>query len=223
MEKMPYQVALDTHAPDVDWSRSLVPIGSERCRRCAASRSCCANCATVRCGVALRSPDDRGSVALHLAAADARSRASSGSSRGRTVSGRPATYVCFAVTLHGFDTAIGIFQVRQLEPGFEHRRMGLRDRLAPSGAPACSRTARSWCSTSRSRRSASHRLEARAAIANGRGNGALRKIGAVQEGILRKSFLKDGEYLDQALYAVTDMDWRGSRAPIVAVPSVRVH
>src|SRR5262245_43260806 len=25
-------------------------------------------------------------------------------------------YVCFAVTLQGFDTAIGIFQVRQLEP-----------------------------------------------------------------------------------------------------------
>ena len=42
-----------------------------------------------------------------------------------------------------------------------------------------------------------HRLEARAAVRNGRGNGALRKIGAVQEGVLRKSFLKDGEYLDQ--------------------------
>src|SRR5262245_5680921 len=27
-------------------------------------------------------------------------------------------YVCFAVTLQGFDTAIGIFQVRQLEPTF---------------------------------------------------------------------------------------------------------
>ena len=27
-------------------------------------------------------------------------------------------YVCFAVVPHGMDTAIGIFQVRQLEPGF---------------------------------------------------------------------------------------------------------
>src|SRR3954466_3145645 len=27
-------------------------------------------------------------------------------------------YACFAVTLKGYDTAIGIFQVRQLEPGF---------------------------------------------------------------------------------------------------------
>ena len=39
-----------------------------------------------------------------------------------------------------------------------------------------------------------HRLEARAAVANGRGNGALRKIGAVQEGVLRKSFLKNGQH-----------------------------
>src|SRR6266850_331123 len=28
------------------------------------------------------------------------------------------TYVCYAVTLKGFDTAIGIFQVRETEPGF---------------------------------------------------------------------------------------------------------
>jgi len=53
-----------------------------------------------------------------------------------------------------------------------------------------------------------HRLEARAAVRNGRGNGALRKIGAVQEGLLRKSFLKDGEYLDQALWTILDEDWK---------------
>ena len=53
-----------------------------------------------------------------------------------------------------------------------------------------------------------HRLEARAAVRNGRGNGALRKMGAVQEGVLRKSFLKDGEYLDQALWTILDEDWQ---------------
>jgi ribosomal-protein-serine acetyltransferase len=52
-----------------------------------------------------------------------------------------------------------------------------------------------------------HRLEARAAVRNGRGNGALRKIGAVQEGVLRKSFLKNGEYLDQVLWTILDEDW----------------
>jgi RimJ/RimL family protein N-acetyltransferase len=64
-----------------------------------------------------------------------------------------------------------------------------------------------------------HRLEARAAILNGRGNGALRKLGAIQEGILRKSFLRNGEYLDQALWTILDEDWTAQRT----VWGVRVH
>ena len=59
-----------------------------------------------------------------------------------------------------------------------------------------------------------HRLEARCAVKNGRGNGALRKIGAVQEGVLRKSFLRNGEYLDQVMYGVIEDDWRASRTPV---------
>src|SRR5205085_7536148 len=34
------------------------------------------------------------------------------------------SYACFAVTLKGFDTAIGIFQVRQLDPRFENAEWG---------------------------------------------------------------------------------------------------
>jgi ribosomal-protein-serine acetyltransferase len=52
------------------------------------------------------------------------------------------------------------------------------------------------------------RLEARAAVANGRGNGALRKLGAVQEGLLRRSFLKNGQFLDQVLWSILAEDWR---------------
>ena len=64
-----------------------------------------------------------------------------------------------------------------------------------------------------------HRLEARAAVANGRGNGALRKVGAQQEGILRKSFLRNGEYLDQTLWTILDEDWHRSKS----VWGPRVH
>jgi RimJ/RimL family protein N-acetyltransferase len=64
-----------------------------------------------------------------------------------------------------------------------------------------------------------HRIEARAAVANGRGNGALRKIGAVAEGVLRRSFLRDGEYHDQVLWSVLADDWRVQRA----VGRVMVH
>jgi RimJ/RimL family protein N-acetyltransferase len=54
-------------------------------------------------------------------------------------------------------------------------------------------------------------LEARASVANGRGNGALRKLGAIQEGILRRSFYRDGQYHDQVLWSVLAEDWRVQR------------
>ena len=57
------------------------------------------------------------------------------------------------------------------------------------------------------------RLEARAVVENGRGNGALRKIGALQEGLLRRSFLKHGTYYDQVLWAILDSDWRQRQTP----------
>jgi len=57
-----------------------------------------------------------------------------------------------------------------------------------------------------------HRLEARAAVLNGRGNGALLKVGAVREAILRKSFWCNSEYLDQVLYAIVEDDWTRSRS-----------
>ena len=47
-------------------------------------------------------------------------------------------------------------------------------------------------------------------VRNGRGNGALRKIGAVQEGLLRKSFLKNGEHHDQALWTILHEDWQAN-------------
>ena len=65
-----------------------------------------------------------------------------------------------------------------------------------------------------------HRLEARAAVRNGRGNGALRKVGAIQEGVLRKAFLKNGEYLDQVLWTILDEDWAAKR---IWSSSVSVH
>ena len=54
-----------------------------------------------------------------------------------------------------------------------------------------------------------HRLEARAALANGRSQAAMRKLGAVQEGVLRQSLTTaDGQRLDQVLWSLLDEDWR---------------
>jgi len=120
-------------------------------------------------------------------------------------------YVCFAVVPDGYDTAVGLFQVRQLDPMFDTAEWGFAigsefwgSGLFAAGAELVIEFAFDVIGI--------HRLEARSAIANGRGNGALRKIGAVQEGILRKSFLRGGKYLDQALWSIVDEDWYRSKA-----------
>ena len=120
------------------------------------------------------------------------------------------TYVCYAVTLEGFDTAIGIFQVRELEPGFGTAEWGFAIG-SPFWGMGVFQDGAELVLEFVFETLGVHRLEARAAVKNGRGNGALLKIGAVQEGLLRKSFLKDGQYLDQALYGIVEDDWRDRR------------
>jgi RimJ/RimL family protein N-acetyltransferase len=57
-------------------------------------------------------------------------------------------------------------------------------------------------------------MEARAAVQNGRGNGAMRKLGAVQEGVLRRSLYCRGQYFDQLLWSILADDWRQSRVEL---------
>ena len=127
-------------------------------------------------------------------------------------------YICFAVVPHGMDTAIGIFQVRQLEPGFATAEWGFALGSAFWGTGMFLDGAKLVVDFSFDVVGA-HRLEARAAVANGRGNGALRKVGAVQEGVLRKSFLRNGEYLDQTLWTILNDDWRRTKS----VWGVQIH
>jgi RimJ/RimL family protein N-acetyltransferase len=132
------------------------------------------------------------------------------------------TYACFAVTLKGFDTAIGIFQVRQTEPGFGTAEWGFAIGSPFWGTGVFTEGAELMLEFAFDTLGV-HRLEARAAVQNGRGNGALLKVGAVQEGILRKSFLRHGRYLDQVLYSILDDDWRTARSVDRRVMRVQVH
>jgi [ribosomal protein S5]-alanine N-acetyltransferase len=132
------------------------------------------------------------------------------------------TYVCFAVTLQGYDTAVGIFQVRDLGQDFQTAEWGFALGSALWGSGVFYEGAQLVLEFAFETLGV-HRLEARAAVQNGRGNGALQKLGAVQEGILRRSFLCGGRYLDQALYALLGADWRKTRRPIAVATSVRVH
>jgi [ribosomal protein S5]-alanine N-acetyltransferase len=135
---------------------------------------------------------------------------------GERMAGR---YACFAVVPSGMDTAIGIFQVRQLEHGFAAAEWGFAigsafwgTGLFTTGAQVVLDFAFDVIVV--------HRVEARAAVRNGRGNGALRKIGAACEGILRKSFLRNGEYLDQNLWSILAEDWKAVRRTDTEQPTV---
>ena len=120
-------------------------------------------------------------------------------------------YACFAVVPRGTDVAIGLFQVRALEPGFGTAEWGFAlaseywgTGMFLDGAHLTLEFAFKVVGV--------HRMEARAAVQNLRGNGALRKVGAVLEGVLRRSFLRRGEYLDQALWTILSDEWIESKA-----------
>jgi len=128
-------------------------------------------------------------------------------------------YVCFAVVPRGSDVAIGLFQIRSLEPEFGNAEWGFAidskfwgTGVFPDGAKLAIDFALHVLGT--------HRLEARASTQNGRGNGALQKIGAFEEAVLRRSFLRSGEYHDQTLWTILREDW--TNAAVLSGPSV-VH
>jgi RimJ/RimL family protein N-acetyltransferase len=127
-------------------------------------------------------------------------------------------YACFAVVPRGMTTAVGIFQLRSLVGAFDTAEWGFAIGSQFWGTGIFAEGARMVVDFAVDV-IGTHRLEARAAVANLRGNGALRKIGAVQEGVLRRSFVRNGVHHDQVLWGILADDWRLQRLPQQA-PSV---
>jgi RimJ/RimL family protein N-acetyltransferase len=125
-------------------------------------------------------------------------------------------YICFAVVPQGMDAAVGIFQIRQLDGQLGTAEWGFALGRSLWGTGVFRAAARLTVDFAFDTLGV-HRLEARAAVGNGRGNGALAKIGAVREGVLRRSFLRHGQYHDQALWSIVRDDWRRQRQMGAAV------
>ena len=118
---------------------------------------------------------------------------------------------CYAVLPDGEPDAVGLFQVHRLDSGFTSAEWGFV-------------LARPWWGTGLFDRCATtlldylfgtigvRRLEARAVADNPRANGVLRRMGAVPEGRLRRSFLLGHQYHDDVLWAILDEDWKRRRA-----------
>jgi RimJ/RimL family protein N-acetyltransferase len=114
--------------------------------------------------------------------------------------------VTYVVTLSTSRTIVGLVQIRQLDPSFEAAEWECT--IAPSwrGSGIFLDAARLIGSFAFGTLG-THRIEARVLLQNGRANGALRKLGAVQEGVLRRSVRRSGEYFDQVLWSLLKEDW----------------
>ena len=116
-------------------------------------------------------------------------------------------YLCFGIVPSGFDQAVGLFQVRALNGSFDVSEWGFAMGSNFWGTGLFVESARVVIDFAFDMIGVG-RLEARSSVQNGRGNGALKKLGATREGVLRKSFLRDGEYHDQVLWSLVASDWR---------------
>jgi RimJ/RimL family protein N-acetyltransferase len=120
-------------------------------------------------------------------------------------------YLCFAVVPRGSETAVGLFQLRSLDPDFATAEWGFALSVEFWGRGLFVEGAELVVDFAFQVLGA-RRLEARAVLKNGRGNRALRKIGAVHEGVLRRSFVRNGEILDQALWTILADEWIQAKA-----------
>ena len=117
----------------------------------------------------------------------------------------------FGMVPDGCDHAVGLVQVRAIAPRFSVAEWGFAVGSPFWGTGLFLASARMTLDFA-FRHTAVNRMEARAVVHNGRGNHALRKLGAVQEGVLRGSLLKDGKYLDQIMWSILSQDWFQSKA-----------
>ena len=118
-------------------------------------------------------------------------------------------YARFAVVPEGEDQAVGMFQMHVLDADEQRAEWGFvlgsaywGKGLFLEGAVMMLRFMFETVGI--------ELLEARSVVENGRGNGALRKVGALRQRALRRSFKKDGRLHDQWLWTITPGQWKAS-------------
>ncbi len=119
-------------------------------------------------------------------------------------------YLCYAVVPAGYETPVGLFQVRQLDPVFAAGEWGAALGSQFWGTGIFEAGARMFMGFLFDELGV-HRLEARAAVQNGRANGAARKMGAVPEGVVRQGLNCRGRYHDQLMWSILAEDWRQAK------------
>jgi RimJ/RimL family protein N-acetyltransferase len=117
--------------------------------------------------------------------------------------GQSFTYL---VTLSASQQIVGAIQVRGLDPTFETAEWEATMLPSARGTGTFAEAARLVGSLTFGTIN-THRLEARVLLQNGRAHGALKKLGAVQEGVLRRAVRREGRAFDQILWSLLKEDW----------------
>lgn len=120
---------------------------------------------------------------------------------------RAGRYLCYGVVPGGHDRPVAVIQLWPLDPGFFVAEWGFAFGAAFWGTGLFQESARLVIQFAFDALGV-QRLEARAALENGRGNGALQKVGAVKEGVLRKCFPCEGVPTDHVMWSILADEWR---------------
>jgi ribosomal-protein-alanine N-acetyltransferase len=123
---------------------------------------------------------------------------------------RAGRYACFGIVPGGQEYPAGLIQLRALEPSFRTAEWGFV-LGRPYWGNGLFREMATLLVDFAIDTIGVLRLEARSAVANTRACHVLKRLGAVCEGSLRKSFLVGDTYLDDALYSLLADDWRRMR------------
>jgi ribosomal-protein-alanine N-acetyltransferase len=121
--------------------------------------------------------------------------------------------VCFGIVPRGMHDAVGIIQVRALEPSFAAAEWGFAIGAGFWSTGVFIEAANLVAGFSFASLHV-NRLEARAVSDNGRGNGVLQKLNARAEANLVRAFRKDGRQQPQLLWSLREEEWR--QRPAVA-------
>jgi RimJ/RimL family protein N-acetyltransferase len=126
-------------------------------------------------------------------------------------------HICFGVIPAGQSVPVGILQLWPVQSDFHVAEWGFA--LGPRywGTGVFEASARLLLDFAFDT-IGTHRMEARAAVGNVRGNGALRKMGATPEAQLRKCLRRGGEYLDHVMWTILAEEWLGQRHAFRPLP-----
>jgi RimJ/RimL family protein N-acetyltransferase len=124
---------------------------------------------------------------------------------------RRATHVCYGIVPRESGRVAGVVQVWPVERDYSVAEWGFVLGQAHWGTGLFTDAARLFLTFTFEQLEV-QRLEARAAAENGGGTGALRKLGATREGVLRSAFQGQRARLDHVMWSILADEWAAKQS-----------